>query len=153
MLRALQMSKALGSGSKLHCLVSVSINSSRQPESRRSFASFSHPQIKTLNTQPKFCNSGLILLNPSALACFSPPTVRFMTSEGSEAKVSVDDLAESIRETISSTASSLPDVLTEPTFHSLGLAHAYPSGWLQAFMEQVHLHSDLPWWGTIIGSK
>ena len=149
MLRALQISKALGSRSKLHCLISISINPSREPESRRSFSSFSHPQIKTLNTKPKFCNSGVILLNPSALACFSPTTVRFMTSEGSEAPLTVGDLAETIRETIS----SVPDVLTEPTFHSLGLAHAYPSGWLQAFMEQVHLHSDLPWWGTIIGSK
>ena len=43
--------------------------------------------------------------------------------------------------------------LSEPTFHSLGLAHHYPSGWLQAIMEQVHLQLEMPWWATIVISK
>jgi hypothetical protein len=50
-------------------------------------------------------------------------------------------------------ASAIPEVLSEPSFQSLGLAHAYPSGWLQAFMEQIHLQFDIPWWGTIVISK
>jgi hypothetical protein len=41
----------------------------------------------------------------------------------------------------------------EPTFRSLGLAHFYPSGWLQALMEQIHVQVDLPWWATIMLSK
>ena len=43
--------------------------------------------------------------------------------------------------------------LSEPTFHSLGLAHHYPSGWVQAIMEQIHLQFELPWWATIVISK
>lgn len=43
--------------------------------------------------------------------------------------------------------------LSEPSFHSLGLAHHYPSGWLQAVMEQVHLQFEMPWWATIVVSK
>ena len=41
---------------------------------------------------------------------------------------------------------------TEPSFSSqgLGLANGYPSGVIQAIMEQIHLCTDLPWWGTII---
>ena len=41
---------------------------------------------------------------------------------------------------------------TEPSFSSqgLGLANGYPSGVIQAVMEQIHLCTDLPWWGTII---
>lgn len=41
----------------------------------------------------------------------------------------------------------------EPTFQSLGLAHMWPSGWLQSFMETIHLQMDLPWWATIVTSK
>ncbi len=41
----------------------------------------------------------------------------------------------------------------EPTFQSLGLAHMWPSGWLQSFMETVHLQMDLPWWATIVTSR
>jgi len=49
-------------------------------------------------------------------------------------------------ETISSSA------LSEPTLYSqgLGLANHWPSGWMQALLEQVHLLTDLPWWGTIV---
>ena len=154
MLRALNISKALRSRSTLRCLVSVYNNSSKEPE-LKSFSSFSQPNVivKPLNIKPKFSNSGVILLNPNTLASFSPLAVRCMTSESSDAKVLVEDLSEMVRETIASTTSSVPEVLVEPTFHSLGLAHAYPSGWLQALMEQIHLHTDLPWWGTIIASK
>ena len=41
----------------------------------------------------------------------------------------------------------------EPTFHSLGLAHAYPSGMLQSVMEAIHVHAGVPWWGTIVISE
>jgi len=42
--------------------------------------------------------------------------------------------------------------LAEPTFQSLGLAHGWPSGWLQTFMEFMHIDLGLPWWQTIVGT-
>jgi len=39
--------------------------------------------------------------------------------------------------------------LTEPSFTSLGLAHGYPSGWLQTVLELLHIDCGLPWWQTI----
>ncbi len=42
---------------------------------------------------------------------------------------------------------------SEPSFHSLGLAHAYPSGWLQSLMETLHIDAGMPWWGTIMASE
>ena len=38
----------------------------------------------------------------------------------------------------------------EPSFQSLGLAHWWPSGIMQALMESIHLNLDLNWSGTII---
>ncbi len=60
------------------------------------------------------------------------------------------DLSESLSsaEALQTTGTSL----AEPTFHSLGLGHAYPSGWLQSLMEAIHVHLGVPWWGTIISS-
>ena len=38
----------------------------------------------------------------------------------------------------------------EPSYQSLGLAHWWPSGIMQAIMESIHLNLDLNWSGTII---
>ena len=38
----------------------------------------------------------------------------------------------------------------EPSLQSLGLAHWWPSGIMQAIMESIHLNLDLNWSGTII---
>ena len=42
--------------------------------------------------------------------------------------------------------------IVEPTFASLGLAHGYPSGMMQAILEVIHVHGGLPWWSTIAAS-
>jgi hypothetical protein len=39
--------------------------------------------------------------------------------------------------------------LVEPSFTSLGLAHYWPSGWMQAVLECVHIDVGLPWWQAI----
>ena len=39
--------------------------------------------------------------------------------------------------------------LAEPAFSTIGLAHAWPSGWIQAILEVIHVHGGLPWWATI----
>ncbi|TRY62174.1 hypothetical protein TCAL_16243 [Tigriopus californicus] len=42
------------------------------------------------------------------------------------------------------------NALGEPTFQSLGLGHAYPSGWVQSGLELIHVQSGLPWWVNIV---
>jgi len=42
--------------------------------------------------------------------------------------------------------------LVEPSLSSLGLAHGYPSGWLQSLMELLHIETDLPWWQAIVAT-
>ena len=42
--------------------------------------------------------------------------------------------------------------LAEPSFRSLGLAHGWPSGWLQTVMEYFHMDLGLPWWQTIVAT-
>jgi len=44
---------------------------------------------------------------------------------------------------------SVPD-LVEPSFSSLGLAHWYPSGWLQSYLEFLHIDVSLPWWQAVV---
>eukprot|EP00092_Neocalanus_flemingeri_P006572 GFUD01007085.1.p1 GENE.GFUD01007085.1~~GFUD01007085.1.p1 ORF type:complete len:432 (+),score=101.77 GFUD01007085.1:42-1337(+) len=39
--------------------------------------------------------------------------------------------------------------LVEPSFASMGLGHAWPSGWMQTVLEFVHIDIGLPWWQTI----
>ena len=41
----------------------------------------------------------------------------------------------------------------EPTFSSLGLAHGWPSGWMQALLEFLHIHTEISWGGTIVLSR
>ena len=50
---------------------------------------------------------------------------------------------------------NLSQNIIEPTLYSqgLGLANHWPSGYMQALLEQVHLTADVPWWGAIVASK
>jgi len=96
------------------------------------------------------------LLRPSTFVTASHFGIRWISSEqgsddgASTSSLTSDELVISVPEDL---ASALPEVLTEPTFQSLGLAHAYPSGMFQALMEQFHVHLGLPWWGTIMLSE
>ena len=40
--------------------------------------------------------------------------------------------------------------VVEPSLQSLGLAHWWPSGFMQAFMENIYLNLDISWSGTIV---
>ena len=42
--------------------------------------------------------------------------------------------------------------LVEPSLSSLGLAHGYPSGYLQSFLELLHIEVGLPWWQAIVAT-
>ena len=42
--------------------------------------------------------------------------------------------------------------LAEPSLQSLGLAHGYPSGYLQSFLELLHIEAGLPWWQAIVAT-
>ena len=57
------------------------------------------------------------------------------------------DLTENVLST--SNIEELANVV-EPSFQSLGLAHWWPSGFMQAFMEYMYLNLDINWSGTII---
>ena len=114
------------------------------------FSSFSQPQsCSKLLLADRKSNSSLTASKDLKPITFYPATqigVRLMSGFETEAKIVSEFSSQDL-------VSAVPEVLSEPSFHSLGLAHAYPSGWLQAFMEQIHLHLDIPWWGTIIISK
>lgn len=43
-----------------------------------------------------------------------------------------------------------PLISTEPSFSSLGLSHGWPSGWMQALLEAIHINGSIGWLGTII---
>ena len=45
------------------------------------------------------------------------------------------------------------ELRSEESFQSLCLGGGTPSGVLQTLMENIHIYSDLPWWGTIVTSK
>jgi len=40
----------------------------------------------------------------------------------------------------------------EPSLSSMGLAHGYPSGYLQSFLELLHIEVGLPWWQAIVAT-
>jgi len=42
--------------------------------------------------------------------------------------------------------------LAEPAFTSLGLAHGWPHGYLQALLELLHMDLGLPWWQAIVAT-
>ena len=65
---------------------------------------------------------------------------------------SVDNVTLNLsQDTVCATSSVAPDLLSaaEPAFSSIGLAHAWPSGWLQAIMELMHVDLGYTWCGTI----
>ena len=43
--------------------------------------------------------------------------------------------------------------LGEPTMASLGLGGYWPSGIVQSLLENIHVYTDLPWFGSIIASE
>jgi YidC/Oxa1 family membrane protein insertase len=41
--------------------------------------------------------------------------------------------------------------LGEATIQSLGLGSWWPTGWMQWFIELIHVNAELPWYASIIG--
>jgi hypothetical protein len=161
MFRVLQIARPL-TGHSIKLQFSVINFQTAQKTNVKLFSSFVQPKkqnncsnFQTLIVNPKI-SSRQILLQPSSIAAASQFGIRWISSvqdssdTATTPSVSSEELVISIPEDL---ASALPDVLAEPTFQSLGLAHAYPSGMFQALMEQFHVHLGLPWWGTIILSK
>ena len=98
------------------------------------------------STVPKLTNS-LLQLSLGTRSLSS--TVVTFTSPAIEAGASTFNAS-----AVDTGGAVLTQVLTEPTFQSLGLAHWwFPSGWLQYLMEQIYLNFDIPWWGAIMISK
>ena len=58
-------------------------------------------------------------------------------------ELSTDVIASGYLEVATSTA-------IEPTFSSLGLAHGWPSGYMQSLLETIYINADMGWSGTII---
>ena len=58
-------------------------------------------------------------------------------------ELSTDVIASGHLEAVASTA-------VEPTFSSLGLAHGWPSGYMQSLLETIYMNADMGWSGTII---
>ena len=58
-------------------------------------------------------------------------------------ELSTDVIASGYLEAATSTA-------IEPTFSSLGLAHGWPSGYMQSLLETIYINADMSWSGTII---
>jgi YidC/Oxa1 family membrane protein insertase len=61
--------------------------------------------------------------------------------------------SEAAAEVANLAAATASSGFSEVPFSSIGLAHAYPSGWMQSLMETMHLNLDMPWWGTIVTSE
>lgn len=78
------------------------------------------------------------------------PLQKEQSSTSQEVELDLNQVLDSVDSTDLSNLSSL---VPEPSFASLGLAHGYPSGWVQALMETIHVDLGVPWWGTIVGSK
>ena len=64
-------------------------------------------------------------------------------------EASPDIFSEGAESLLSSVPVDVTNSLAEPTFKSLGLAHGYPSGWLQSYLEILHIDVGLPWWQAI----
>jgi len=110
-----------------------------------------HPHAGNLSSG-RFFSSGNRLLTPLGTppaANGSVETVLDLTSGGAGQDLvmegGVSGAGSHIAESLVTAASSLG----EPTFASLGLAHGYPSGMMQAILEVVHVHGGLSWWATI----
>ncbi len=146
MLKVINLTRPLGQCSRLQISV-IHMSENRQV---KLFSSFSQPKSCSRLTSilDQKTNSSVALLKPITFYPATQIGVRWMSGSETETKI-VSELEFSSQDL----ASAIPEVLSEPSFQSLGLAHAYPSGWLQAFMEQIHLQFDIPWWGTIVISK
>ena len=73
--------------------------------------------------------------------CFSVEPANKASSTSGPLDLSVDSLPAATQET--------SEVAAEATFRELGLAHSWPSGWVQAALEVVHNSSGLEWWAII----
>jgi len=71
-------------------------------------------------------------------------------SRTSQPAVVGDSTTEAVIQTVSDGAQALAGA--DPSFTVLGLAHAYPSGWIQAIMEVLHVDAGLSWCATIATS-
>ena len=116
-------------------LFGVQVTTCQRPADRRDFSSATINLTGLL--KPSSQNISAMIRPISA----SQISFRCLSS-GDSSVVPLDDVA-----------TTAVTSLSEPTFHSLGLAHHYPSGWVQAIMEQIHLQFELPWWATIVISK
>jgi hypothetical protein len=160
MFRVLQITRPL-TGHSIKLQFSVINFQTSHKNNVKLFSSFvqskkkSSSRLQTLIVSPNV-RASETLLRPSTFVTASHFGIRWISSEqgsddgASTSSLTSDELVISVPEDL---ASALPEVLTEPTFQSLGLAHAYPSGMFQALMEQFHVHLGLPWWGTIMLSE
>ena len=73
--------------------------------------------------------------------CFSVEPANKASSTSGPLDLSVDSLREMMQET--------SEVVAEATFRELGLAHSWPSGWVQAVLKVAHNSSGLEWWAII----
>ena len=127
--------------------------------------------VKPKNIAQNSFNFGITGCIPHRL--FSSSSIRFTNAPQSDVVSNLTDLNQSIdtvNPTTVTTTSNIPDPTVdlsengitsmsnieaiantiEPSFKSLGLAHWWPSGFMQSFMESIHLNLDLSWSGTII---
>lgn len=54
---------------------------------------------------------------------------------------------------IPSVVETLPDIVPEASFRSIGLGGFTPVGLLQEALEFLHVSVDLPWWGAIAAGE
>ena len=133
------------------------------------------PFINSANCKNKYSNLGLTssvpcrLLSSTSITCSSvihrptivesenllksPELVNILDgASASENTHSVVDLAKDLSDEGIASTSNIDAIASviEPSFSSLGLAHWWPSGFLQSAMEQLHINCDLPWSTTII---
>ena len=73
--------------------------------------------------------------------CFSIEPVNKAPPISGPLDLSVDSLPAATQET--------SEMVAEATFRELGLAHSWPSGWVQATLEVAHNASGLEWWAVI----
>lgn len=119
-----------------HCRQFQCLSSQISQDKSRSFSSL----CTGIRVQPTpWAGSVLLLPNTTSILASSQVRLISVSTESSEGSLLIDPDVSSVVET-----------LGEPTFQSIGLAHAYPSGLFQYVMEQIHLQGNLPWWATIV---
>jgi len=108
--------------------------------------------VNSLHLQFRSLSSGRQLLSAAAAGSTGgDASVLDVTAGGAGPDVIVPEVGGNLTQSLAETMASDPSLqyIVEPTFSSLGLAHAWPSGWAQAIMEVIHVHGGLPWWATI----